>query len=133
MSEAEVSLPGKLVEVFAPLRGEVRYRGAHGGRGSGKSFGFALMACVLGVQEPLRILCTRDLQNSIKESFHAELRSAIATTPWLQAHYEVGESYIRGKNGTEFLFKGLRHNMAAIKSMAQIDICIIEEAYSSVL
>jgi phage terminase large subunit len=86
------------------------------------------MAAVYGVREKLRILCTRDLQNSIKESFHAELRSAIASTPWLQSHYEVGESYIRGKNGTEFLFKGLRHNMAAIKSMAQIDLCIVEEA-----
>jgi phage terminase large subunit len=35
---------------------------------------------------------------------------------------------LRGKNGTEFIFRGLRHNMSGIKSMAQIDICIIEEA-----
>lgn len=65
---------------------------------------------------------------SIKESFHAELKNAIASEPWLAAAYDVGIDYIRGHNGTEFIFRGLRHNMGSIKSMAQIDICIIEEA-----
>lgn len=128
MSTATIELPPKLVPLFAPARGELRYRCAKGGRGSGKSFTFALMAAVWGYAEPLRILCTRDLQISIKESMHAELRNAIESIPWLQDHYEVGESYIRGKNGTEFLFRGLRHNISAIKSMAQIDLCIVEEA-----
>lgn len=126
--EATIELPEKLFPVFEPPRGSVRYRGAKGGRGSGKSFSFALMAAVWGYAEPLRILATRDLQVSIKESFHAEVKTAIERTPWLAAHYDVGESYIRGKNGTEFIFRGLRHNIGAIKSMAQIDLCIIEEA-----
>ena len=125
---AKIELPQKLVPVFSPPRGSVRYRGAYGGRGSGKSFSFALMAAVWGYAEPLRILATRELQVSIKESMYAELRNAIQSRPWLNAHYEVGESYIRGANGTEFLFRGLRHNMTAIKSMAQIDLCIVEEA-----
>jgi len=121
-------LPPKLVPVFAPKRGDVRYRAAYGGRGSGKSFSFALMAAVWGYAEPLRILATRELQVSIKESMYAELRNAIRTRPWLEQHYEIGESFIRGRNGTEFLFRGLRHNMTAIKSMASIDLVIIEEA-----
>ena len=128
MSTAEIKLPKKLLPVFEPVRGAVRYRGAFGGRGSGKSFSFALMAAIWGVVEPLRILCTRELQNSIKESFHAEVKAAIQSTDWLRSHYDVGESYIRGRNGTEFLFKGLRHNIAAIKSMAAVDLCIVEEA-----
>ena len=128
MTTARIELPQKLVPVFSPPRGSVRYRGAYGGRGSGKSFSFALMAAVWGYAEPLRILATRELQVSIKESMYAELRNAIQSRPWLDAHYEVGESYIRGANGTEFLFRGLRHNMTAIKSMAQIDLCIVEEA-----
>lgn len=128
MTEATIKLPPKLVPVFTPARGELRYRGAYGGRGSGKSFSFALMAAVWGYAEKMRILCTRELQVSIKESFHAEVKNAIASTPWLAAHYDVGIDYIRGKNGTEFIFRGLRHNMSAIKSMAQIDLCIIEEA-----
>jgi phage terminase large subunit len=86
------------------------------------------MAAVWGVSERLRILCTREYQNSIKESFHAELKQAIQARPWLEAQYDVGENYIRGYNGTEFLFRGLRHVMGSIKSMAQIDLCIVEEA-----
>lgn len=128
MTEAVVQLPPKLVPVFAPDRGELRYRGAYGGRGSAKSFSFAKMAAIWGYAEPLRILCTRDIQDSIKESFHAELKNAIASEPWLAAAYDVGIDYLRGKNGTEFIFKGLRHNITSIKSMAQIDLCIIEEA-----
>jgi phage terminase large subunit len=128
MARARIELPPKLVPLFEKKRGTVRYRCAKGGRGSGKSFTFALMAAVWGYAEPLRILCTRDLQVSIKESFHAEVKNAIESLPWLAAHYEVGESFIRGKNGTEFLFRGLRHNISSIKSLAQIDLCIVEEA-----
>ena len=128
MPSVRIELPPKLVPLFAEKRGAVRYRCAKGGRGSGKSFTFALMAAVWGYAEPLRILCTRDLQVSIKESFHAEVKNAIESIPWLAEHYEVGESFIRGKNGTEFLFRGLRHNISSIKSLAQIDLCIVEEA-----
>ena len=125
---ATIKLPPRLVPLFSPARGALRFRAAHGGRGSGKSFTFAKMAAVWGYAEPLRILCTRELQISIRESFYAELKNAIDSTPWLAAHYDVGESFIRGKNGTEFIFRGLRHNIGAIKSMAQIDLCIVEEA-----
>ena len=128
MTTARIELPPKLVDLFAPVRGELRFRAAYGGRGSGKSFTFALMAAVWGYVEPLRILCTRELQISIKESMFAELKNAIQSKPWLESHYEIGEAFIRGKNGTEFIFRGLRHNMSAIKSMAQIDLCIVEEA-----
>lgn len=124
----KIRIPPKLLPVFKPARGELRYRGAKGGRGSGKSFTFAKMAALWGAVEPLRILCTRELQDSIKESFHAELKNAIASEPWLASRYDVGTDYLRGVNGTEFLFKGLRHNIGSIKSMAQIDLCIVEEA-----
>jgi len=128
MTTATLKLPPKLVPVFTKPRGALRYRGAYGGRGSGKSFSFAKMAAVWGYVEPLRILCTRELQNSIKESFHAELKNAIASEPWLEQAYDVGVDYIRGRNGTEFIFRGLRHNQGSIKSLAQIDLCIVEEA-----
>lgn len=128
MTTAKIELPPKLIHMFAKPRGTVRFRCSHGGRGSGKSFTFAKMAAVFGYAEPLRILCTRELQISIKESFYAELKNAIESEPWLAAHYDVGESFIRGVNGTEFIFRGLRHNITAIKSMAQIDLCIVEEA-----
>jgi len=106
----------------------VQYRCSHGGRGSGKSFSFAKMAAIWGYAEPLRILCTRDLQISIKESFHAELKAAIESEPWLAAHYNVGVDYLRGDNGTEFLFRGLRNNVSSVKSTEAIKICWVEEA-----
>lgn len=123
-----IDLPPKLVDVFMPPRGAVQYRGAWGGRGSGKSFNFAKMAAVFGYAEPLRVLCTRELQVSIKESFHAELKAAISSEPWLEAHYDVGVDYLRGANGTEFLFRGLRNNVSGVKSTAKIDLTIVEEA-----
>lgn len=126
--EASIDLPRKLVKTFAPERGSVQYRALHGGRGSGKSFGAAKMAAIWGLVNPLRVLCTRELQASIKESFHAELKAAIASEPWLEAHYDVGVDYLRGKNGTEFVFRGLRHSVGSIKSLAKIDLTIVEEA-----
>jgi phage terminase large subunit len=86
------------------------------------------MAAVWGYAEPIRILCTREFQASIKESFHAELKAAIASQPWLESHYDVGIDYLRGRNGTEFIFRGLRHNTSSIKSLAKIDLTIVEEA-----
>jgi len=128
MTTKQIQIPPKLLPVFGPPRGELRYRGAYGGRGSAKSFTFAKMAAIWGAIEPLRILCTRDLQGSIKESFHAELKNAIASDEWLVSCYDVGIDYLRGHNGTEFIFKGLRHSIGSIKSLAQIDLCIVEEA-----
>lgn len=128
MATATIELPRKLVDTFAPERGSVQYRALHGGRGSGKSFGAAKMAAIWGYVDPLRVLCTRELQASIKESFHAELKAAIASEPWLEAHYDVGVDYLRGANGTEFIFRGLRHNVGSIKSLAKVDLTIVEEA-----
>lgn len=129
MTTLKIEMPPKMIPAFAPKRGELRYRCFKGGRGSGKSFTVAMMAAIWGAIEPLRILCTRELQNSIRESFHAELKNAIESNAWLASQYDVGVDYLRHKtNGTEFIFKGLRHNITAVKSMAQIDLLIVEEA-----
>ena len=128
MAKAQIKLPPKLIPVFSKPLGAYRYRGSYGGRGSGKSFNFAKMAAVFGYMQKLRILCTREFQVSIKESFHAELKKAISSEPWLQEAYDVGIDYIRGKNGTEFIFRGLRNNVNSIKSLAGIDLTIVEEA-----
>lgn len=126
--QAEIKLPPKLVPILAPPLGSVQYRALYGGRGSAKSFSLALMAAVRGYAAPLRVLCTREYQASIAESFHAELKAAIASYPWLEAHYDVGRDYLRGENGTEFIFRGLRRNEQSIKSLAKIDLTIVEEA-----
>lgn len=128
MTTARVELPPKLVPVLGAPRGSYRYRALYGGRGSGKSQGVAMIVALWGYADPLRILCTREFQASIAESFHAELRNAIERYDWLSAHYEIGRDYIRGRNGTEFMFRGLRRNSQAIKSTANVDVTVVEEA-----
>lgn len=131
MSDVKISIPPKLHPMFkgdTGKRGALRYRCVYGGRGSGKSFNFALMAALWGYREPLKILCVREFQNSIPDSFYAEVKNAIASYPWLEAAYDVGVNYIKGHNGTEFIFKGIRNNPQSVKSLAQIDLCIVEEA-----
>lgn len=127
-SEAKVVLSDAAREVFSKLRGSVSYRALYGGRGSGKSYSAALVAAVWGYVEKLRVLCVRQFQNSIAQSFYAELKAAIEAHWWLAEHYELQRDRIIGNNGTEFMFKGLHSNPTAIKSLAKIDLTIIEEA-----
>lgn len=58
-----------------------------------------------------------------------ELKAAIEADPWLAAHYDVGVDYLRcTRTGSEFIFRGLRQNSQSIKSLAKIDLTIVEEA-----
>lgn len=104
-----------------------RYIVFHGGRGSGKSRAAADALIIRGRQKKLRILCTRELQNSIRDSVHKLLSDIIERHGFTD--YEVVADSIRNKvTGTEFIFKGLRSNINEIKSMEGIDICWVEEA-----
>lgn len=129
MTTLQVEFAPKIIPILAPPLGEYRYRVFRGGRGSGKSFQVARMAAILGAVQSLTILCAREFQNSIKRSFHAELKNAIRSNEWLSSQYDVGVDYLKHKtNGTEFVFTGLRNNIDSVKSLAQIDLCIVEEA-----
>ena len=116
----------KRLKPFATER--YRYKVASGGRGSGKSWGFADILLLKGASTPLRILCTREIQKSIRDSVHRLLKDRIAQNKELSDFYSVKEEYIAGKNGTRFFFCGLRHNANQIKSFEGIDIAWIEEA-----
>lgn len=74
----------------------------------------------------MRILCARETQKSIADSVHKLLKDQIEAHN-LHGFYEVLQTSIRGANGTEFLFSGLR-DTANLKSYESIDICWIEEA-----
>jgi hypothetical protein len=118
-----LELPEALYPVFD---GPARYRGAYGGRGSAKSWAFARMAALKAYEKPRRILCARELQNSIKDSVHKLLAAQIEQLKL--SGFQIGESFIRHVNGSEFIFKGLRTNTSEIKSMEGIDIAWVEEA-----
>lgn len=105
----------------------LRYIALKGGRGSAKSRTVASVLVVRGSAKPLRILCGREIQKSIKDSVKRLIDDEIKRRG-LQDFYESTETEIRGKNGTLFLFTGLRSNIDSVKSMEGIDICWIEEA-----
>lgn len=130
MQPARFQIPAKLADLFKPEFGSVRYRAMFGGRGSGKSFAAAKMAVIHAYSRKMRVLITREFQNSVKESMFAELKAAIDSEPFLAEFYEVSTNIIRGRNGSEFLFAGLHNNISSIKSMSKIDLCICEEAES---
>jgi phage terminase large subunit len=94
--------PVALQRLFKPAR----YKFIKGGRGSGKSWGIARALLLLGANQPHRILCTREVQKSIKQSVHQLLSDQIQALG-LGSFYEILENEIRGKNGTKFLFAGL--------------------------
>lgn len=123
MPEINVELPDWSGYLFEPSR----YKGAYGGRGSGKSWTYGRALSIKAAQQPLKILCCREIQGSIKDSVHSLLREQIYKMG-LNDLYDCGETYIRGTNGTEIIYKGLRSNYNEIKSTEGIDIAWIEEA-----
>jgi len=132
--EVDVKLPSVLVPVFTPTLGHVAYRGAYGGRGSGKTRSFAKMVAIQAVlfdSMGLRgvILCGREFMASLADSSMEEIKSAIQEDEWLAAQFDIGKEYIRTKSGRiKFLFVGLRHNLDSLKSKAKVLLTWIDEA-----
>jgi len=105
-----------------------RYKVLYGGRGGAKSWAVAIFLLITGMNRPIRVLCARELQVSIADSVHKLLSDIINANPGMSAFYEVQNKSIFGKNGTEFSFKGLKHNANEIKSYEGVDYCWVEEA-----
>lgn len=117
----------QLVAAFWELLEPARFKAYYGGRGSGKSHGMAIVLLLLAKAKPLRILCCREIQNSIKDSIKATLEEYIEKFHWGNFFVSTRDG-ISGANGSIFIFEGLRHNVASIKSMHGIDICFVDEA-----
>jgi phage terminase large subunit len=114
--------------VFRPLIAPARYKGAWGGRGSGKSHFFGGLLCLRALQRRTRAVCLREVQNSIRDSVKQLLEDKIDAYG-LSGHFDITDSQIRGPNGSLFVFRGLKnHNAASIKSLEGFDIAWMEEA-----
>lgn len=120
----EIEFNERLAFLFEPARLKIGY----GGRGAGKTDGYAIALIIFAMKLKLRILCLREIQNSIEESVKSTIESYIE-------HYELDWAFdIKDKSiickltGSKFLFSGLRHKINAIKSLAKIDIAWLEEA-----
>ena len=119
----EVRLPTKARYLFNPKR----YKVQEGGRGSSKSRSSAAVLVLMATFKPMRILCTRELQHSISESVHKLLEDTIYRLGY-QDYYTITKTHIRCRNGSEFLFSGIKNNTNKITSMEDISICWAEEA-----
>jgi phage terminase large subunit len=125
--ELNCDFPEKLGFLFKPAR----YKVARGGRGSGKSWGFARALLIQGLQSAERVLCTREIQKSIKQSVHQLIRDQIQALG-LSHFYEVLETEIRGQNGTRFYFAGLSDQTAdSIKSFEGCTKVWVEEGQNT--
>lgn len=131
MATAQIELPEKLIPVFD---GPADVRGAYGGRGSAKTRSFAKMAAVRGMMYGRsgvtgQILCARQYMNSLDDSSLEEVKRAIEDEPFLAAYYEIGEKYVRSRDGRiAFTFAGLDRSIESIKSKGRILLCWVDEA-----
>jgi len=124
LSILRVEVPRKLKPLLAPRR----YKGAYGGRGGAKSHFFAEQIIVQCLIKPTRVVCIREVQNSIKDSVRQLLIDKIEKLGLLQT-FDVLESEIRGPGGSQIVFKGMQsYNAANIKSLEGYDIAWVEEA-----
>lgn len=122
---SRINFPKKFEALFKPEK--VRYRIFYGGRGGAKSWCFARALLAKGVKEPIRILCAREFQTSIKDSVHKLLSDQIHQLD-MESFYEITQNSIKGINGTEFIFAGIKNNTNNIKSIEGITIAWVEEA-----
>lgn len=131
MTSKRIEIPEKLIPVFD---GEADVRGAYGGRGSGKTRSFAKMSAVRAYmwgkagREGI-ILCGRQYMNSLDESSLEEIKAAIKSETWLHDYFEIGEKYVRTKDGRiDYKFAGLDRNIDSVKSKSRILLCWVDEA-----
>lgn len=114
---------------FPELLRPCRYKAVDGGRGGAKSWTFAQALIHLGSQKPLFIVCAREIQNSLADSVKKLIEDEIKRMG-LESFFKFTREEIQGVNGTRFVFKGLRSNPDAVKSLEGADICWVEEAQS---
>jgi phage terminase large subunit len=113
--------------LYCLLHQRARYKVLWGGRASAKSWGVAEALIRRAAKEPIRVLCAREFQNSIRDSSHKLLKDTIDRLG-LKAYFDVTREAIVSASGAEFLFKGLFNNEQTIKSTEGVDICWVEEA-----
>lgn len=116
--------------IFEPLLESKRYKGAKGGRGSGKSHFFA--ECIIEtmlINPDARIVCIREIQRSLKFSSKALIESKINSLG-VSEYFDVTLTEIRAKRGNGLIiFQGMQdHTADSIKSLEGFDVAWVEEA-----
>lgn len=120
----------QVVPCLEVLRQPAPYKNVYGGRGSGKSWSIAKLLMQKLTKERHRLLCCREIQNSIAESSY---RLLVDTIDRLNLeNWEIKKEVLENANGSRIIFRGLRDMRAArsIKSLEGYDLVWIEEGQS---
>jgi phage terminase large subunit len=127
---ASKTLQIKTPQWALPLLKPARYKGAHGGRGSGKSQFFSELCIESHVIDQNRsTVCVREIQKSLAQSVKRLLESKIRDLG-VESYFEVQEYVIKSRRGTGLIiFQGMQnHTAESIKSLEGYDCALIEEA-----
>jgi phage terminase large subunit len=121
----------EIAEVFEPLLTPARYKGAHGGRGSGKSHFFAgLLTEDHLAEKGLLSVCVREIQKSLKDSAKRLIETKLIEYRLGEADgFRVYNDRIQTPGDGVILFQGLQdHTAESIKSLEGFKRAWIEEA-----
>jgi phage terminase large subunit len=121
----------KTAEVFLPLLEPARYKGAYGGRGSGKSHFFAELLVEQCIMESgTRAVCVREVQKTLAESSKRTIESKIESLK-VGHLFDVTKTEIKTPGDGLIMFTGMQdHNAESIKSLEGYKIAWVEEAQS---
>ena len=132
MAAAKTTLKIETPRWFAPLLKPARYKGAYGGRGSGKSHAFAEALVEAHILDPNRsTVCVREVQKSLNQSVKRLIEAKIEALG-ASAYFEIQESVIKARHGQgRIIFQGMQNHTAdSIKSLEGYDCAWVEEAQS---
>lgn len=117
----------EIIENRTLFRHEFDYFVDYGGRGGGKTVDKVESVVLESTIRPVRVLVARELQNSIEESVKAEIEAKIIELDLLD-FFVITKTEIKGLNGSKFIFKGIKNNINNLKSIADVDVVLVEEA-----
>lgn len=121
---SDIQIPKAFKELFEPGWRDAAY---YGGRGGAKSHSVAGALVLQAAQNPLRVVCAREIQDSLKDSVKQLIEDKISDYG-LQDHFEALKDETRAKNGGKFVYKGVWRNPDALKSLEGADVLWGEEA-----
>lgn len=126
MTELVIQTP----RAFKPLLGDARYKGAWGGRGSGKSHFFAEALIERCLMKKTDAVCVREVQKSLAQSVKKLLEAKIEAMK-VGRYFDIKQDRINGPHGGVIVFQGMQnHTAETIKSLEGFDIAWVEEAQS---
>ena len=129
LSASSSTLRIETAAVFEPLLGDHRYKGAHGGRGSGKSHFFAELLVEDAIRHPgLRAVCIREVQKDLRDSAKKLIEDKIQALG-VGSLFDVQQREVRTPGGGVIIFQGMQdHTAESVKSLEGFDRAWVEEA-----